>query len=109
GSPAVAIVAGFAVFAALLAGPWRWWHLNILFDDWIFSREYIRSGNSTLEQRLDRLAADIVTAANVSCADELLIIGHSLGAVLAVDLLDRALKLDPALASRKIPVTFLTI
>jgi hypothetical protein len=109
GSLAVAIVGGCAAFAALLAGPWRWWHLNILFDDWIFSREYIRSGNSTLEQRLDRLAADIVTAANGSDADELLIIGHSLGAVLAVDLLDRALKLDPALASRKIPVTFLTI
>ena len=40
------MVAGAAVFAALLAGPWHWWHLNVLFDDWIFSREYIRSGNS---------------------------------------------------------------
>ena len=109
GSPAVAMVAGAAVFAALLAGPWHWWHLNVLFDDWIFSREYIRGGNATLAQRLDRLAADVVAAANGSDADELLIVGHSLGAVLAVDLLDRALKLDPALASRKIPVTFLTI
>jgi hypothetical protein len=109
GSLPVAIVAGFVVLAILLAGPWRWLHLDMLFDDWIFSREYIRGGNSTLEQRLDRLAAEIVAAANGSDADELLVIGHSLGAVLAVDLLDRALMLDPALGSHQNPITFLTI
>jgi len=80
-----------------------------LFDDWIFSREYIRYGNSEIEQRLDRLAAELVAAANNSAADEILVIGHSLGAVLAVNLLDRALKLDPALGRSRIPVTFLTI
>jgi hypothetical protein len=37
------------------------------------------------------------------------VIGHSLGAVLAVDLLDQALKLDPSLGTTGIPVTFLTI
>jgi hypothetical protein len=109
GSLPVAIVVGFVVLAALLAGPWRWLHLDVLFDDWSFSRDYIRSGNSIIEQRLNRLAAEIVAAANGSAADELLIIGHSLGAVLAVDLLDRALMLDPAFGSRKIPVTLLTI
>jgi hypothetical protein len=36
-------------------------------------------------------------------------VGHSLGAVIAVDLLDRALRLDPALGVSGIPVTFLTI
>jgi len=103
----IAVIA--VLLAALLAGPWRWLHLDTLFDDWSFSREYIRKGNWILEQRLDRLAAEIVAAARGSDADELLIIGHSLGAVLAVDLLDRALTLDPALGTGKIPVTFLTI
>jgi hypothetical protein len=109
GSVPVAIGGGFIGFSAVLAGPWRWLRLGELFDDWIFSREYIRSGNSKIEQRLDRLAAELVAAASYSEADEILVIGHSLGAVLAVDLLDRALKLDPRLGRSKIPVTFITV
>jgi hypothetical protein len=109
GSVLVAIGAGLLGLVALLAGPWRWLHLGSLFDDWIFSRDYIRKGNSTIEQRLDRLAAEIVTAAAGSDADEILVIGHSLGAVIGVDLLDRVLMLDPWLGARKIPVTFITI
>ena len=109
GSIPIAIGGGLLGFAAVLAGPWRWLHLGDLFDDWIFSREYIRSGNSNIEQRLDRLAAELVVAASNSAADEILVIAHSLGAVLAVDLLDRALKLDPALGRSKIPVTFVTV
>jgi hypothetical protein len=109
GSVLIGIVAGLLVLAALLAGPWRWLHIDTLFDDWIFSREYVRSGSSTIEQRLGRFATEIVAAARSSNADELLVVGHSLGAVIAVDLLDRALRLDPALGVGGIPVTFLTI
>jgi hypothetical protein len=109
GSIPIAIGGGLFGFAAVLGGPWRWLHVGDLFDDWIFSREYIRYGNSEIEQRLDRLAAELVAAVSNSAADEILVIGHSLGAVLAVDLLDRALKLDPALGRNKIPVTFLSV
>jgi hypothetical protein len=107
----IPIAAGGGLFgiAAVLVGPWRWLHLGDLFDDWIFSREYIRRGNLEIEQRLDRLAIELVAAASNFAADEILVIGHSLGAVLAVDLLDRALKLDPALGRNKIPVTFLSV
>ena len=55
------------------------------------------------------MAAELVAAASNFAADEILVIGHSLGAVLAVDLLDRALRLDPALGRKKIPVTFLSV
>ncbi|MGY4479203.1 hypothetical protein [Bradyrhizobium sp. USDA 3364] len=103
------IVASVLLFAALLVGPWRWLHLDALFDDWIFSHEYIRNGNPTLEERLDRLATEVVAAAKDRDVDEVLVIGHSLGAVLTVHLLDRALALDPALGTREDPVTFLTI
>ena len=107
----IPIATGGVLFgiAAVLVGPWRWLHLGDLFDDWIFSREYIRRGSSEIEQRLDRLAGELVAAANNFAADEILVIGHSLGAVLAVDLLDRAVKLDPALGRNKIPVTFLSV
>jgi hypothetical protein len=109
GSIPVAIGIGPLALAALLVGPWRWLHLGDLFDDWIFSREYIRSGSSMIEQRLDRLAAEIVAAASGSDADEVVVIGHSLGAVIGVDLLDRAARQDPAVGASKIPVTFITI
>ncbi|APG10189.1 hypothetical protein BKD09_17820 [Bradyrhizobium japonicum] len=109
GSTPVAAVCGLFGVAAVLAGPWRWLHLGDLFDDWIFSREYIRFGNSELEQRLERLATELMAAARNSAADEILVIGHSLGAVLAVDLLDRALKQDPEPGLNQIPVTFLSV
>jgi hypothetical protein len=107
----IPIATGGVLFgiAAVLVGPWRWLHLGDLFDDWIFSREYIRRGNLEIEQRLDRLAAELVAAANNFAADEILVVGHSLGAVLAADLLDRAVKLDPALGRNKTPVTFLSV
>ena len=109
GSIPIAAGGGLCGIVAVLAGPWHWLHLGALFDDWIFSREYIRCGNAEIEQRLDRLAAELVAAASNSAADEILVIGHSLGAVLAVDLLDRALRLDPALDRNKTPVTFLSV
>lgn len=109
GSITIAMVGGLLALAAVLAGPWRWLHLADLFDDWIFSREYIRSEISKVEQKLDRLAAELVAAASSSAADEILVIGHSLGAVLAVDLIDRALKLDATLGPGKKPVTFITV
>ena len=73
GSIPIATGGGLFGFAAVLAGPWRWLNLGDLFDDWIFSREYIRCGNSEIEQRLDRLAAELVAAASNSAADEILV------------------------------------
>jgi hypothetical protein len=105
----IATGGGLLGFAAVLAGPWRWLRLGDLFDDWIFSREYIRCGNSEIEQRLARLATELVAAASNFAADEILVIGHSLGAVLAVDLLDRALSLEPALGRNTTPITFLSV
>ena len=78
GSIPIATGGGLFGFAAVLAGPWRWLHLGDLFDDWIFSREYIRCGNSEIEQRLDRLATELAAAASNSAADEILVIGQVL-------------------------------
>jgi hypothetical protein len=101
--------AGLFAMPALMLGPWRWLHLDVLFDDWIFARDYIRTGNSIIEERLDNLAREIILAADSSGADEILVMGHSLGAVLAVDLLDRALKLNPFLGTTGSPITFVSI
>jgi len=108
GSTAFGVLAGIVAFAGLIYGPGRWCYLPHLFDDWIFAREYVRRPDPVLEGRLDRLAEDIATAARTGDADEIVVVGHSLGAVLAVELLDRALRIDPALG-RSRPVALLTV
>jgi pimeloyl-ACP methyl ester carboxylesterase len=92
-----------------MRGPWRWLHLDVLFDDWIFARDYIRNSNPIIAERLDNLAREISVAADSSGADEILVMGHSLGAVLAVDLLDRALKLNRSLGTKGSPIIFVSI
>ena len=108
GSAAAGVLAGLATLAGLIYGPGRWCYLEHLFDDWIFAREYVRRPDPVLESRLDRLAAEIVTAARSGTADEILVVGHSLGAVLAVEILDRALRLDPSFGTTR-RVALLTV
>jgi len=100
---------GLATFAMLLAGPWRWLHLAPLFDDWIFSSNYIHVGYPVLTHRLDRIAEQVIEAARQSSVDEILLVGHSLGAVLAADLVDKVLALQPALGLSGPRFAFLTV
>lgn len=97
GSAALGVAGGAAAFLALMRWPARWLLLPQLFDDWIFARDYVRRGDPLLDARLDRVANHLCEAARGGAADEILVIGHSLGAVLAIDLLDRALAREPEL------------
>jgi hypothetical protein len=99
GSIAIGIAAGILAFIAFYLGPGRWSYLPIAFDDWIFSRAYIRRRDPELERRLDVVADEIIAADSARSVDEILLLGHSLGAVLAVDALDRALRRRPDLGS----------
>jgi hypothetical protein len=95
----------------LLSARWagKRYYLFHLFDDWIFSRSYVRWEHPVLSPRLDRTAQDLVAAARGGLFDEVLVLGHSLGAVLAVDLLDRALARDPDLGQGPARVALLTV
>jgi hypothetical protein len=105
----IGIAAGLLMCAALMKWPWRWLGLATLFDDWIFSSSYVRSGHPVLEQRLDVIAREIDTAARRSHADEILLVGHSLGAAIAVDLLDRVLTLNPSIGQNGPRAAFLSV
>lgn len=109
GSAPVGAAAGLVTFAGLLRWPGRRMYLPLLLDDWIFSSEYVRRGNPILEQRLDRIAQEISTAVHAREFDEVAIIGHSLGAVLAIDLLDRVLTRDSALGQRGTRLALLSV
>lgn len=109
GSTAAGLLAGTCIVFGSFYMAERWLYLGLLFDDWIFSRRYIRYGAQVLDDRLQRLAADIAEARRKGAADEILIIGHSLGAVLAVDLIDRAINSGTQQHGSNAGIAFLSV
>ena len=107
------LLAGILVAIIALGLLWQWpgrrLYLHLLFDDWIFSRAYLRRGDPAVEAKLDQAAREIVAAIRRNDADEIVVIGHSLGAVLAIDLLDRALQLEPRLGQTGPRVALITV
>lgn len=92
GSSMAGIGAGIGIVLGLVYAADRWLFLGLLFDDWIFSRRYIRAGDPILDDRLQRMAVDLANTAQADAPDEIVVVAHSLGAVLAIDLIDRALQ-----------------
>jgi hypothetical protein len=109
GSTLAGVAAGALAFAVLLRWPGRRMYFPLMFDDWIFARAYVRRGDPVLDARLDRAAHALIAAAGAGEADEIVVVGHSLGAVLAVDLAARALALDPSLGQSGPPVALLSV
>lgn len=109
GSSLVGIPAALACFAVLIRFPGRAFFLDHLLDDWIFARDYVRREDAVLGRRLEAAAGRLCAAARAGQADEILVVGHSLGAVLAIDLLDRALRQDPELGRGGARVVLLTV
>ena len=111
GLPAAAlgVVCGLAVFFVLLRWPGRRWRVQQLLDDWIFARDYLFGRRPDAEARLDRFAQALVARVRAGAVDEVVIVGHSLGAMFALDVIVRALALDPDLGRRGVSVCVLTI
>jgi len=93
----VAFVLSIAVFVGLMYVLGRVLLLNYMFDDWIFAAQFVHRSRPDLDERLDRFAREIVTCAKDTSCDEVIVSAHSLGGALIMDVLDRALKLDPQL------------
>jgi hypothetical protein len=102
------IVTAATILMVLYIGASHWFHLSLIFDDWIFSRDYIYNSDPVLDRRLDFFAREIVAAARANEADEILVFGHSLGAVLGVDLIDRVLRFAPDFGRIGTRVAFVT-
>lgn len=62
-----------------------------------------------LEQRLDDFARRIIEESTCTDADEILIVGHSTGTMIAISALGRALQLDPKLAKRGPRIALMTL
>ncbi|MGM4927556.1 hypothetical protein [Tardiphaga sp. 619_E2_N8_5] len=103
-----AIVAA-AVFTALLHHyGWRK-PINHVFDDWIFSRQYVHGQRPKMTARVDEFAGVIVARAQKADVDEIVIVGHCLGAALVMEAVARALALDPDLTKHGPTICVMTV
>jgi hypothetical protein len=90
-----------AIFVALRFTFGRFVHIGYALDDWYFARDFVHRARPQLEARLDCLAGELVRLVRETDADEIVVHGHSLGAPLALCVVDRALRLDPQLGAGK--------
>ena len=100
---------GLAAFAGALKLTEPQTYLLYLCDDAVSTHHFARRQRPDWEQRMDLFAHYVVEAVRDSDADEVVIVGHSSGSFLAVDVLDRALTLDPQLGRHGPRVALLTI
>ena len=106
---AAAIAASIATFYALLKFTESSSYLLYLMADMIWTWEFAHRLEPAWDQRIDRFAQYLVDAVGNSDAEEIVIVGHSSGSFLSVEILARALKLDPDIGRRRPRIVLLTI
>lgn len=107
-SAVAGLAAGLGTFA--LAVPYldRFFVWQLLHD-WVFNWQHGNGWRPDYEARLARFARQVVDRAREVGADEVMLVGHSTGALTAVEVAARALALDPALGTDARPVAVLTL
>ena len=105
----VGLAAGCIGLAALLKFTEPQTYAIYIFQDAISTVQYAKRLRPDWEARLELFATAVVEAARAAAADEILVVGHSSGSFLAVDVLTRALKRDPKLGSCGPRLTLLTM
>jgi len=114
GEPAAAAgpigaAAGLGTAALMVWLSERQTYLLYLCDDIVSTDQFAHRRRPDWEERMEVLAGYVVDAVRAAEADEAVIVGHSSGSFLAVDVLDRALTRDPALGRHGPRVRLLTI
>lgn len=102
----IALAAGIVALASPLFARWYVWHL---LQDWVFNWQHGNGRRGDYEARVDRFAAHLAALVRASDADEVVVVGHSSGSVMAVEIVARALKLDPDLGRHGPEVALLTV
>jgi pimeloyl-ACP methyl ester carboxylesterase len=89
------VALGLAVALGLTLLADRRAHLGHLFADWVFARDLARGARPEITARIDRFAAEIAAARRSAEAEEVVLVGHSLGMVLLAEALGAALAANP--------------
>jgi hypothetical protein len=108
-SSIVGTVTGLGAFASMLWLTEPQTYLLYICDDGVSTYQFAHRERPDWEARMETFAGEVVEAVRASDADEVVIVGHSSGSFLAVDVLDRALTGDPQLGSHGPRVRLLTL
>lgn len=102
-------LAATTIFIALVR--WSRWSGTIshAFDDWIFSRQFLYGQRMQMEHRIDEFADQIVKRARAADTDEIVIVGHCLGAALTMQAVAKAATKDPKLGQHGPAICVLTV
>jgi hypothetical protein len=103
------IIVGVLVFAGLLRWAGPYFHLYFALADWSFAADLACNRVLGLEGCLDQFAKEIIHRVRSCECEEVVLSGVSLGAVMMVEALARAFRLDPELGRGRPSLAFLTI
>jgi hypothetical protein len=99
-----------AAALARAAEPWlRKAYVYHVLDDWIFHWQDTLGRRPDFDARLDRFGQHLAAAVRDASVEEILIVGHSSGAIVAIESVARALAVDPELGRRGPRLALLTI
>ena len=76
---------------------------------WLVLRSFCRGRSTWLDHAIEVGAARVVSTARANDADELVVVGHSSGCVIACAIMSRALELDPDLGRNGSRLVLLTL
>ena len=105
----VGIVTGVGAFASMLWLTEPKTYLLYMCDDIFATYQFAHGRRPDWDERMDTFAGYVVDAVRDSDADEVIVVGHSSGSFLAVEVLDRALARDPTLGRHGPRLRLLTI
>jgi len=103
------IIVGLAVFAWAQWKLGERWPVNHLMDLWSFSRNFIRGKRADAEALMDRFADCAIDRVGAGKFDEVILVGHSTGGLLILDIAGRCIERDPDFSGRAPRISLLTL
>ena len=103
------LAAGFAAFVTTMRLTEARTYMLYLFDDIVSTDEFARGCRLDWEARLADFAGQLVAAAQAAEVDEIVVVGHSSGSFMAVDVMAQALARDPDLGRHGPRLSLLTL
>jgi len=98
-----------AVLARLAEPGLRRAYVYHVLDDWIFHWQDTLGRRPDFDARLERFSQRLIVAAREKGVQEILVVGHSSGAIVAIESVARALARDPGLGCQGPSLALLTI
>lgn len=103
------IIFGLVIFALALWKLGERWPVNHLMDLWSFSRNFIRGNRADADALMNRFADCAIDRVKSGKFDEVILVGHSTGGLLILDIAGRCLEHDPNFTGRAPRVSVLTL